>query len=64
MNTFGNSWRSRAAAVMESMMDRCFERLQRAQLVDVERSLANCANERELSQRVHRLASGEFPLNA
>lgn len=45
-------------------MDRCFERLQRAQIVDVERSLANSANERELSQRVHRLTSGEFPLNA
>ena len=64
MNTFGNSWRSRAAGVIGSMMDRCFERLQRAQIVDVERSLANSANERELSQRVHRLTSGEFPLNA
>ncbi|MDH4115176.1 MAG: hypothetical protein OEU89_06865 [Burkholderiaceae bacterium] len=64
MNTFGNSWRTRAASVMGSMMDRCFERLQRAQLIDVERSLASSANERELSQRVHRLTSGEFPLHA
>lgn len=64
MKTFSSAWRVRAAGVLGSMMDRCFDRLQRAQLVDVERSLANSANERELSQRVHRLASGEFPLNA
>ena len=64
MKTLGSTWRVRAAGVLGSMMDGCFERLQRAQLVDVERSLANCANERELSQRLHRLESGEFPLNA
>jgi hypothetical protein len=54
----------RASAVFGAMLDRCFENLQRAKLVDVERSLASSANGIELAQRLHRLESGEFPLNA
>lgn len=64
MKNFGTAWNVRAAAAAGAMIDRCFERLQRARLVDVERSLSSAANERELAQRVHRLESGEFPLHA
>jgi hypothetical protein len=64
MKAVHGSWNVRASAVFGAMLDRCFENLQRAKLVDVERSLASSANGIELAQRVHRLESGEFPLNA
>ena len=51
------------ASALRGLIDRLFERLERAQLKDVERSLAAATNERELSQRVHRLEAGEAPLN-
>jgi hypothetical protein len=64
MKTVDGPWNVRASAVLSAVIDRCFDNLRRAKLVDVERLLADSANERELSQRVHRLESGEFPLNA
>lgn len=48
---------------LRGLVDRLFERLEREQLKDVERSVAGATNERELSQRVHRLEAGEAPLN-
>lgn len=51
------------ASALRRLVDRLFERLEREQLKDVERSLAPAKNERELSQRVHRLEAGEAPLN-
>jgi hypothetical protein len=48
---------------VRGLIDRLFERLEREQLKDVERSLAGATNERELAQRVHRLEAGEAPLN-
>lgn len=46
---------------LRGLVDRLFERLERAQLRDAERALAGAANERELSQRVHRIEVGEAP---
>lgn len=50
-------------SAVRGLIDRLFERLEREQLKDVERSLAGAKNEREVSQRVHRLEAGEAPLN-
>lgn len=50
------------ASKVRSMLDRMFERLERAQLKDLERSIARAANEREVSQRVHRLETGDVHL--
>ena len=43
---------------VRGLIDRLFENLERQQLKDVERSVAGAANEREVSQRVHRLEAG------
>ena len=51
------------ASGVRGLLDRLFERLERAKLKDLERSIARAANEREVSQRVHRLEAGESPLN-
>lgn len=48
---------------LRGLLDRVFERLEREQLKDAERSLAGASNERELSQRMHRLEARESPLN-
>lgn len=48
---------------LRGLVDRLFERLEREQLKDAERSLAGASNERELSQRVHRLEARDAPLN-
>ena len=48
---------------VRGMIDRLFESLERSQLKDLERSIARAANEREVSQRVHRLEAGEAHLN-
>lgn len=50
------------ASKVRSVLDRMFERLERAQLKDLERSIARAANEREVSQRVHRLETGDVHL--
>jgi len=50
------------AGKVRSLLDRMFERLERAQLKDLERSIARAANEREVSQRVHRLETGDAHL--
>ena len=50
-------------SAMRGLLDRAFERLERAQLKDAERSVAGAANEREVSQRVHRLEAPDTPLN-
>ena len=47
--------------VVRAWIDRLFETLERAKLKDLERSIARAANEREVSQRVHRLEAGEAP---
>jgi hypothetical protein len=47
---------------VRSVLDRMFESLERAQLKDLERSIARAANEREVSQRVHRLEAGDVHL--
>ncbi len=47
---------------VRGLIDRLFESLERAQLKDVERSVAAASNEREVSQRVHRLEAGQSPL--
>lgn len=49
------------ASALRGLIDRLFESLERAQLKDVERAVARAANEREVSQRVHRLEAGEAP---
>jgi hypothetical protein len=46
---------------LRELLDRLFEGLERAKLKDLERSIARAANEREVSQRVHRLEAGEAP---
>ena len=46
---------------VRAWIDRLFETLERAKLKDLERSIARAANEREVSQRVHRLEAGEAP---
>jgi hypothetical protein len=48
-------------AAVRAWIDRLFETLERAKLKDLERSIARAANEREVSQRVHRLEAGEAP---
>lgn len=48
---------------LRGLVDRLFERLEREQLKDAERSLAGASNERELSQRVHRLEARDATLN-
>lgn len=48
---------------LRGLVDRLFESLERSQLKDLERSIARAANEREVSQRVHRLEAGEAHLN-
>lgn len=56
-----NSKLSKADAV-RAWIDRLFETLERAKLKDLERSIERAANEREVSQRVHKLEAGEAPL--
>lgn len=51
--------RSTVAGTLRGLIDRLFENLERSQLKDLERSIARAANEREVSQRVHRLEAGE-----
>jgi hypothetical protein len=46
---------------LRALLERLFEGLERAKLKDLERSIARAANEREVSQRVHRLETGEAP---
>lgn len=55
--------KSSIAATLRGLVDRLFESLERSQLKDLERSIARAANEREVSQRVHRLEAGEAHLN-
>lgn len=49
---------------LRGLIDRLFESLERSQLKDLERSIERAANEREVSQRVHRLEAGDSPFNA
>lgn len=56
--------KSSIAVALRGLIDRLFESLERSQLKDLERSIARAANEREVSQRVHRLETGDAPLNA
>lgn len=49
---------------IRGLIDRLFENLERAKLRDLERLIARASNEREVSQRVHRLESGETPFSA
>jgi hypothetical protein len=51
------------ARAMRGLVDRLFESLERSQLKDLERSIARAANEREVSQRVHRLETGDAPFS-
>src|SRR5512137_1161337 len=53
--------RSSVASGLRALLERLFESLERAKLRDLERSIARAANEREVSQRVHRLEAGESP---
>jgi molybdopterin converting factor small subunit len=46
---------------LRALLERLFESLERAKLKDLERSIARAANEREVSQRVHRLEAGDTP---
>jgi hypothetical protein len=48
---------------VRGLIDRLFESLERQQLKDVERSVSAASNEREVSQRVHRLEAGQQPLS-
>jgi hypothetical protein len=52
---------SMKSSAVRAWIDRLFESLERAKLKDLERSIARAANEREVSQRVHRLEAGETP---
>jgi hypothetical protein len=54
--------KSSKATAVRAWIDRLFETLERAKLKDLERSIARAANEREVSQRVHKLEAGEAPL--
>jgi hypothetical protein len=54
---------STIGGTVRSLIDRLFENLERAQLKDIERSIAAASNEREVSQRVHRLEAGHAPLS-
>ncbi len=47
---------------VRSLIERMFESLERAQLKDLERSIARAANEREVSQRVHRFEVADVHL--
>ena len=47
---------------VRGLLDRLFETLERAKLKDLEWLIARAANEREVSQRVHKLEAGEAPL--
>ena len=49
------------SSALREWVDQLFESLERAKLKDLERSIARAANEREVSQRVHRLEAGETP---
>ncbi|GEM_PF-2334866 len=53
---------SMKSSAVRAWIDRLFETLERAKLKDLERSIERAANEREVSQRVHKLESGEAPL--
>ena len=53
--------RSSVVVGLRALLERLFESLERAKLKDLERSIARAANEREVSQRVHRLEAGEAP---
>jgi len=53
---------SMKSSAARAWIDRLFETLERAKLKDLERSIERAANEREVSQRVHKLESGEAPL--
>lgn len=55
--------RTTMVGAVSRWVERLFESLERAKLKDLERSIARAANEREVSQRVHRLETGEAPLN-
>jgi hypothetical protein len=55
--------KSSSAGTLRGLIDRLFESLERAKLKDLERSIARAANEREVSQRVHRLETGDVPLS-
>jgi hypothetical protein len=46
---------------LRALLERLFESLERAKLKVLERSIARAANEREVSQRVHRLEAGDAP---
>ena len=52
---------SSKSTAVRAWIDRLFETLERAKLKDLERSIARAANEREVSQRVHKLEAGEAP---
>ena len=54
---------SSIVSAVRGLIDRLFEHLERSQLKDLERSIERAANEREVSQRVHRLEAGDAPLN-
>ena len=54
---------SSIVSAVRGVIDRLFEHLERSQLKDLERSIERAANEREVSQRVHRLEAGDAPLN-
>ena len=56
--------KSSIVEMVRGLIDRLFENLERSQLKDLERSIARAANEREVSQRVHRLEAGDVPFNA
>jgi hypothetical protein len=53
---------STTSSAVRAWIDRLFETLERAKLKDLERSIERAANEREVSQRVHKLEAGEAPL--
>lgn len=53
---------STKSSAVRAWIDRLFETLERAKLKDLERSIERAANEREVSQRVHKLEAGEAPL--
>lgn len=66
-NTNGEQMSHEASSIvgaLRGLIDRLFESLERSQLKDLERSIARAANEREVSQRVHRLEAGDSPFNA
>jgi hypothetical protein len=56
--------KSSIKGALGGLIERLFESLERSKLKDLERSIARAANEREVSQRVHRLEAGEAPFTA